>query len=84
MKYVVYILQSLKTNRYYVGFTSDVFARLVRHNQGRNNATRRDRPWKVIYREIFTNRNDAYQRERQIKSYKGGKAFKKLINRGVA
>lgn len=34
----------------------------------------------LIYCEKFVTKSDAYKRERQIKSYKGGSAFKKLID----
>ncbi|MGZ8517882.1 MAG: GIY-YIG nuclease family protein, partial [Chitinophagaceae bacterium] len=32
--YFVYILYSEKCNRYYIGYSADVFARLERHNAG--------------------------------------------------
>jgi len=34
----------------------------------------------VIYTETFPSKSEAYKREVQIKSYKSGEAFKKLIN----
>jgi len=36
-------------------------------------------PWNLVYTECFSNKTDAWKRERQIKKYKGGKAFKMLI-----
>ena len=36
-------------------------------------------PWKIVYTETFKTKSEAYKRELQIKSYKGGNAFKKLI-----
>jgi len=53
---------------------------LVEHNRGKCNATKNRGPWLVRYTENFSNRDDAYRRERQIKKYKGGRAFKSLIN----
>lgn len=38
----------------------------------------------IVYFEKYYNAKDAYKREKQIKSYKGGNEFKKLINGGVA
>ena len=35
--------------------------------------------WKVIYKEEFQTASEAKLREKIIKSYKGGNAFKKLI-----
>lgn len=78
-EYTVYILKSYKTGRYYIGQTSDVPSRLERHNQGRNKSTKNGQPWKLVYTENCTSRGEAFKREKQIKSYKGGEAFKKLI-----
>ncbi len=77
--YSVYILQSKKTGEYYVGFSSDLKDRLRRHNQGQNPSTKAGRPWEVVYSETFPTKQSAWMRERQIKKYKGGEAFKKLV-----
>ena len=77
--YWTYILKSEKAVRYYVGSTDDVEARLARHNSGRNKSTKFGIPWKLIYSESFFTKQEAYRREFQIKSYKGGAAFKKLV-----
>jgi putative endonuclease len=80
MAHWVYILQSLKDNRYYIGETSDVEKRLSFHNEGKQRSTRKRIPFKIIYTEEYTSRVQALKRERQIKSWKGGLQFKKLIN----
>ena len=80
--YFVYILQSQKHNRYYVGSCKNVADRLKRHNTGRNKSTKTGIPWDLIHRERFITRQEAYKRELQIKSYKGGNSFKKLVNNG--
>ena len=77
--YKIYILQSLKTNRYYIGQTSDMDQRLIMHNSGHVKSTKNHRPWKVVYSETFQNRSNACKRELKIKSYKGGILFKKLL-----
>jgi predicted GIY-YIG superfamily endonuclease len=38
-------------------------------------------PFKLVYKEEYTTLKEARERERQIESYKGGNAFKKLIKR---
>ena len=77
--FTVYILESVKTGWEYVGHAKDELARLKRHNKGYVHSTKKDRPWKVVYTEIFTTKQEAYRREMQIKSYKGGNEFKKLF-----
>ena len=51
--YVVYILKSTKTNKYYIGHTNDITDRLRRHNKGLSKYTKKFIPWKLIcYEEI--------------------------------
>ena len=77
--YSVYILQSQKNHSYYIGHAKDLDVRLKRHNGGKVTSTKSRRPWIVVYRESYNTKQEAYKRERQIKSYKGGEAFKKLF-----
>ena len=74
-----YVLESEKTENYYIGSCEDLFARIARHNSGRNRSTQAGIPWKLVYSESFMTRQEAYRREFQIKNYKGGEAFKKLL-----
>jgi len=80
MSHYVYILQSLKDKKYYIGETSDVPARLLFHNAGKQRSTKNRIPFNVVLVESFENRQAALQREKQIKSRKGGNSFKSLIS----
>jgi putative endonuclease len=77
--YFVYILKSLKTNRYYTGISTDIKKRLKQHNSGLVKSTKPYRPWVLIYKEEFPDRYSAYKRERQIKRFKSGEGFRKLL-----
>lgn len=79
--FYVYVIQSEKDSRYYIGYTSNIEARLIFHNEGKNKSTKYRRPFKLIYSEEMLDKKEAMAREKRIKSYKGGEAFKKLINR---
>ena len=79
MAYFVYILKSVKDNKYYIGSTSDVKARVNFHNSGRQLSTKNRIPFVLVYKEELTTKSEALKREMQIKSYKSGNAFKKLI-----
>lgn len=80
--YKVYILNSKKNKKYYIGHTNDIDDRMRRHNGGLVKSTKGGCPWEIVYTEDFDNKNDAYRREFKIKSYKGGEAFKNLIKMG--
>jgi putative endonuclease len=79
MNYFTYILKSKITRKYYVGSTENLDERLRRHNAGHVKSTKKYRPYEIVYYEEYNSKNDAYRREMEIKSYKGGKAFKKII-----
>lgn len=79
MPHFVYILQSQKDKKYYIGETADVAARLLFHNSGRQRSTKNRIPFVLILIEQFETREEALLREKQIKSWKGGNAFKQLI-----
>lgn len=79
----VYILRSINIGKFYVGYTSDLHRRLNWHNTGLTKFTKSGVPWEVVYKEFCSDKLSAIKREKQIKSYKGGNGFKKLIG-GVA
>src|SRR5438132_193598 len=76
--YYVYILQSLKDRRYYIGSTHDVDARLRFHNAGLQRSTKFRIPFRLVYSEAIATKEQALAREKQIQSYKGGEGFKQL------
>jgi putative endonuclease len=67
----VYVLQSLSTGRYYVGYTSELTQRLGQHNNGITKSTKNRGPWTLIYQESFPTKVEAMQRERFLKSGQG-------------
>ena len=79
MKHFVYILKSLSTGRHYIGTTITVERRLGEHNRGKDRSVRGRGPYEVVRVEPFESRQEAIVRERQIKSYKGGEAFHRLM-----
>jgi putative endonuclease len=80
MSVYLYILKSSESNRYYVGITSlGPIVRLGYHNLGMVKSTKAHMPWKLLHSEKFKDYKSARTREKQIKSWKGGNAFKKLI-----
>jgi putative endonuclease len=80
MPHYVYILRSLKDNGYYVGESAHVEARLKFHNAGLQRSTKGRAPFKLTLTEKFPDRTAALKREKEIKSWKGGIEFKKLID----
>ncbi len=74
MKYV-YILQSIdQSERYYVGLTDDLRARLRRHNAGDVSHTSKFAPWRVKTYVAFSDEVMAVAFERYLKTA-SGRAF---------
>ena len=65
----VYVLGSRKGGdaRTYVGWTTDLDARLARHNAGQGAKSTRGRTWVLLYAEKFQNRGEAMSREWHLK-----------------
>jgi len=69
--FYVYVLHSIKDNGVYIGFSTNLRTRLRQHQEGENFATSHRRPWKLIYYEAYTEREDAEGREKFLKSGAG-------------
>jgi len=79
MPFYVYILYSLRSDRYYVGETQDVNARLDSHVRGISRYTSIASDWRVVYTECFKFRAEAIKREKEIKRKKSRNYIKWLI-----
>ena len=88
MKYYVYILESFKSKKYYIGQTEDLEARLTKHNEGRNLSTKHDIPWQLKWWKEFETRSEAIKVETRIKGLKKRNRVEKFVEendfRGVA
>ncbi len=78
-KYFVYILQSIKSNKYYIGQTNDLEKRLFYHNSGYSKSTKGGIPWKLVYKEVYNSRAEAMKREKLLKSYKNKSYIENII-----
>ena len=87
MKFFTYILISEVDNSFYIGQTSDLQARLNRHNKGGNRSTSAKRPWRILFYKEFSTRSEAFKIEQKLKRLKKREAILKWIEnekRGVA
>ena len=80
--FYVYVLKSLKNRKRYVGFTSKrPEQRLIEHNSGANQFTRHNKPFKLVYFEIFEDKMESLKREKFLKSGQGRKFLDSIIPR---
>lgn len=77
--FYVYILQSIKDNKLYIGYTKDLKNRFLQHNKGLVESTKKRRPFNLIYYESYKNQQDALDREHSFKN--SGSVYNSLIKR---
>lgn len=82
--FYVYILKSLKDGKKYTGCTNDLEKRFQSHQQGKVQSTKHRTPFKLIYFEACLNKEDAFRREKYLKTRYGkmflGKRLKSYLN----
>jgi putative endonuclease len=79
MFHYIYVLESIKFDNLYVGYTNNLVKRIREHNQGLNFSTKSYRPWTIIHYEAYLNELDAKRRERYLKSSQGARLLKRMI-----
>jgi putative endonuclease len=75
----VYIIYSQKCDRYYIGYSADVLARLDRHNAGKITATKNCRPYQLLGTKQFPSELEARQEELRLKKQKSRKYLEWLL-----
>lgn len=77
--FYVYILQSGKKKRLYIGKTADLKRRLKEHNAGQSASTKSYTPWSLIFYEAYADREDANRREKYLKTTQGHQAIRRML-----
>jgi len=72
--YIVYVLYSRSSLKYYTGQTDNLDNRLCRHNSGLSLSTKSGKPWELIYQIQFSTRSEAMLLEQKIKK-RGAKRY---------
>ena len=76
-----YLIQSKKDNRWYTGCTNDLRKRFREHNKGLVFSTKGRGLFTLIYYEACLNKDDAFARERYLKSGMGKRYIKNRLKR---
>lgn len=77
--YTVYVLQSFKDKRTYLGCTRNLENRIKEHNYGEVKSTKSRRPFVLIYKEEFTDKYEAFKREQHFKTSWGRRQLRKIL-----
>jgi putative endonuclease len=69
MSYFVYVLQSNRS-RHYIGFTSNLRRRLIKHNSKHKGFTGTTEVWEIILCKELASKTEAMRLERELKAFK--------------
>jgi len=75
----VYVLRSLRDERWYIGSTNDLRNRLRLHNSGAVSSTSPRRPFELVFYEAYPDEYDAKRREAYFKTSKGKSSLKVML-----
>ena len=82
MKWTVYVLESEKDNKRYIGSTNNLERRVKEHNTGKVRSNKNRKPLNVIYKENYFLESEARLREKFFKTHKGFNVLRKIIGSG--
>ncbi len=78
----VYILESERNGKYYIGSTVDVDRRLNEHNSGKHHTGKRLAPFRIVFKQEFVDIATARKTENRLKKYKRRDFLEKIIKDG--
>ncbi len=78
----VYILQSERNGKYYIGSTLDVYKRLRQHNAGKHHTSQRLGPFKLVFHQGYPDIRMARRIEHKIKRLRRRDYVEKIIREG--
>ena len=80
----VYVLESIKLGKLYIGQTNDLKRRFAEHNGKKNISTKHKAPFRLVYYEAYTSKSDAKHREDMLKRFSGSMThLKKRIKNSI-
>ena len=79
----VYILESQKNQRFYIGSTINLEERFNRHNAGHEKSTKSYIPYRLVFKQECQTINEAKRLEYKIKKWKRRDLVLKVIETGV-
>jgi putative endonuclease len=69
----------IRDGKFYTGYTSDIRKRLIEHNSGKVNSTKKRIPFELVYFEYSLNLEDALHREKYLKTTYGKRYIRQRL-----
>ena len=77
----IYVIANPNTGKWYIGCTSNLRKRFSDHRHGKVFYTKGRGPFELIYSEACLNKEDAYAREKYLKTGMGRRYLKNRLKR---
>jgi putative endonuclease len=81
MSWYTYVLESSKDGQWYTGCTGNFRKRLQQHTMGQVTSTKNRTPLRLIYCEVCIEQEDAFRREKYLKTGMGKRYLKNRLKR---
>lgn len=81
--YYTYVLQSGRDKNFYIGVTANLVLRINQHNNAAVQSTKSRIPLKLIYYEACLSKEDAFRREKYLKTGMGKRYLKNRLKEGL-
>jgi putative endonuclease len=79
-QHYTYVIYSPKYDKIYMGYSANPTNRFIAHNHPKSKgSTKKFQPWVLIHIEKFESKQEAMDREKQLKSHKGRDFVRNLI-----
>ena len=79
----VYVLRSLKDGNLYVGCTANIDKRFAQHMRGGVRSTKGRLPLELVHKEEYSDKYEAFRKERFYKTPEGKKELREKIHCGI-
>ncbi|MBI3631739.1 MAG: GIY-YIG nuclease family protein [Candidatus Staskawiczbacteria bacterium] len=77
--YFLYILQSEKNGRYYIGSTNNLKRRIIEHNSGKTRSLKYLIPLKIVFSKEYKQEHETKQMEKKLKKFKNRNIIKRIV-----
>ena len=80
--FYTYVLYAPQRDKIYIGFSANPANRFIAHNHPKSKGyTSKFKPWILIHIEKYATKQEAMNREKQLKSHRGRDFIRELIGR---
>lgn len=81
--FYVYILKSIKFNKYYIGCTNDYLKRFEEHNKGHVKSSKAFKPYKLMIKQSYLTLSKARRIEKRLKDLKRKDYIDRIVKDGI-